>query len=87
MLNITDIVPEIAHSLEISVPVPATLLATLWFLLAVAIGQGFKDIDGDLQGTDWFTRRCLLTQWCLKRLFDLFHHWWMGLFMVVYAIE
>lgn len=72
-------------ALEITVPVPETLLATFWFLLAVSLGQSFKDVDYELQSTDWFVAQGAFVQWLIKSLLDFTHHWWMGLFMVVYA--
>jgi hypothetical protein len=73
--------------LELVIPEPNSLLALFWFLLAISAGQSFKDADQQIQGTEWFNNLPGFWQWLVKSLLDFTHHWWMGLFMVVYAYE
>jgi len=69
----------------IPIPIPATLLEVLWFFLGITFGRAFgKKLDCEIQATDWFKKRTVITRWILRRLLDFTHHWWIGLLLVVY---
>ena len=72
-------------AIEIPIPEPPTLKAVFWFLLAISAGQSFKDIDYDIQESDWYKALGSFTQRIIKHALDFLHHWWMGLFLAVYA--
>lgn len=51
-------------------------------------GRSFgKELDHDIQGTQWYKNLPEEWRWIVKRLLDFLHHWWMGLFLVVYASQ
>ena len=67
-------------------PIPSTLIQILWYGLGIVFARGFgKKLDEDIQSSDWYMKQGPFTQGVLKRLLDVAHHWWMGLFLVVYA--
>lgn len=70
----------------INVPVPPTLLAMCWFLIGINFGRSFgKQLDQDIQGSDWYKNLHPNARWILKRVLDFTHHWWIGLLLVVYS--
>ena len=67
------------------IPAPETLLEYAWFAMGITFGRGFgKQLDQDIQSSKWFKKRGYWTQWLLKRVLDVTHHWEIGILMVLY---
>lgn len=74
---------------------PASLEMLLWELSAFSASLlFFKELDLEIQGTDWFKRyeedrtvKGLLVCRGVKVLLDALHHWWAGLALILYSPE
>ena len=72
---------------------PASLEMLLWELSAFSASLlFFKELDAELQGTEWFMRlsedkRIMGILWYrgARVLLDALHHWWAGLALIIYA--
>ena len=74
------------NSIPIPTPPPPTVEAFAWFLFTLYFTRAFcKELDQSIQATDWFRELPSGYQWILKRLLDLLHHWYIGLFIMIYA--
>jgi len=72
---------------------PASTEMLLWELLAFSSSLlFFKELDYDLQQTEWFKAyaedtsvKGIFMYRLVKVLLDGLHHWWMGLGLILYA--
>ena len=79
-MNVTGIV--LPFPLPTSSP---SAQAFFWFLLAAYLARVLaKPLDHEIQTTDWFIKQHFIIQWLIKRLLDLFHHWYIGWAICVY---
>lgn len=71
--------------MPIALPFPTTLEHVIWMGIGLAFGRGFgKQLDQEIQATDWFKAQHPMLQMFLKRILDTLHHWWMGGLLMVY---
>lgn len=79
--------------MSITIPVPVDLKAVLWFGVGAFFARALgKRIDWEVQQTTWFKglsgqKWGWLKQIILQRAMDCLHHWYIGLFLVVYASQ
>ena len=74
--------------MSITIPVPVDLKAVLWFGVGAFFARAFgKRIDYDVQQTAWFKGLKWWQKLVLQRVMDGLHHWYLGLFLVVYASQ
>jgi len=53
--------------------------------MGITFGRGFgKDLDQSIQKTQWFLALNWWQQKAVKIILDVFHHYWVGLLMVLY---
>ena len=76
-------------SMTLPLPLPPpepTQVAFFLFVFAGYIARVlFKGGDHFVQDTEWFKKQPEANQWIIKRLLDLFHHWYVGWAIMVYA--
>ncbi|GAJ07454.1 unnamed protein product, partial [marine sediment metagenome] len=57
-----------------------------FFGMGVVFGRGFgKQLDQDIQASDWYKEQPQLNRWIIKRVLDVTHHWWIGMLLVIYS--
>lgn len=72
--------------MSVTIPVPTDLLSVTWFLIGFCFGRGFgKQLDQEIQLTEWSKKRHPILRWFIKRLLDTIHHFWIGLLLMLYA--
>ena len=72
--------------IELVIPTPETLVAITFFGMGIVFGRGFgKQLDQDIQESDWFKGLIPVVQWVIKRALNVTHHWWVGLLLVLYV--
>jgi len=70
----------------LQLPLPETLIQWTWFLIGFFFARGFgKQLDQDIQESEWFKSLPNDAQWILKRLLDSLHHLWIGMLLMVYG--
>jgi hypothetical protein len=73
--------------MSITIPVPTTLEEALWFGIGLVFGRSFgKKTDYNIKQSEWFKN---LKDWqkeVVSKSLDFLHHWWMGLYLVVYGV-
>lgn len=75
-------------SVLLELPIPQTFLQAVWMGVGLTFGRAFgKDLDYNVQQSDWFKNRNYLIQLFLKRLMDFLHHWYMGALLMIYFSE
>ena len=68
------------------IPIPIENLQLLWAGIGVAFGRGFgKQLDQDIQNSEWYKRQPEWFRWIFKRVLDVMHHWWIGAILWLYA--
>lgn len=71
----------------IALPFPVSFVQVVWLGIGLTFGRCFgKNLDQEIQGSDWFKGLGDLQQSVVRRLLDFLHHWWMGgLLMVMFG--
>lgn len=69
---------------RIDLPVPFTFVEVIWFAMGLLFGRAFgKNVDYEVQQSDWFKNLDPRLKWILKRTLDFAHHWWIGAFIML----
>lgn len=69
----------------ITLPTPDNLLAVVYTGIGLAFGRGFgKQLDQDIQNSEWYKKQNPITCNIVKRLLDTLHHWWIGGLLMIY---
>lgn len=79
---------SIAIDLPAYLPTPPEMTQTAFFLFILVgyVTRSFtKNLDQDIQQTEWFRKRGKATRLIVKKLLDLFHHWPLGWGLMVYC--
>ena len=72
--------------MSLSVPIPGTFEAAVWFALGIQFGRSFgKKLDQEVQAQAWFKAWPAWAQAAGKRILDFTHHWWVGALIMLYA--
>lgn len=70
----------------IQIPEPETLLQLTWFIIGILFSRAFgKQIDQQIQNSEWFKAQRGPIQELVRRICDFLHHFWVGLLLIVYA--
>jgi len=83
---------DIIDALSVAL-IPATLEQLLFMLISFSASLTFfKELDDELQKTEWFTAlgedtsiKGILKYRAYKVALDALHHWWAGLALIIYA--
>lgn len=69
----------------LTLPAPQNFTESVWLGIGLTFGRCFgKDLDHNIQQSDWFKKQNKICQWTLKFLLDFLHHWWIGALMMIY---
>jgi len=69
----------------IELPFPVSFVQIVWLGIGLTFGRAFgKQLDQNIQNSDWFKGLNLVWQNLLKRALDFLHHWWIGALLMVY---
>jgi len=71
----------------INLPFPETLLQATWFLIGLFAGRGGAKSDNIVKESDWYKKRGPITQKIINGLLDFTHHFWIGMLLMVYAVN
>lgn len=71
---------------EIPFPIPTTLITIIWMGIGITLAREIgKNLDHEIQETDWYKSRSLIWKLILGRIMDATHHWYIGaLIMLAY---
>jgi len=71
-------------SIVIQIPAPETLLQITWTLIGFMFARSFKNIDHFIKESEWYAALDKLGQFLVGGILDFFHHFWMGLLIMIY---
>lgn len=72
----------------ITLPTPENLVQITWLFIGFMFGRAFgKQLDQEVQNSQWFKNRHPLCQWIIKRCLDFLHHFWIGLLIMIYVCD
>ena len=69
----------------IQIPAPETLLQITWTIIGFMLARAFKNLDHTIKETIQFEKLDPISQFLLGATLDFFHHFWIGLLMMVYS--
>jgi len=70
----------------IELPIPKNLLEWTWLAIGIVFGRAFgKQLDHEIQESDWFKGLPLFYQKILRFILDFLHHFWVGLLLMCYS--
>lgn len=72
---------------QISLPLPETLLQMTWFLIGFFAGRGGAKTDNIIKESNWYKGLCGWQQKILNGILDFTHHFWMGMLLMTYALS
>jgi len=55
----------------------------LGFSIGYFMSRGFKEIDHKVMETPWYSRRSPFTRWFVKQLLNVFHHFQIGILLII----
>jgi len=68
----------------LNIPVPSNFAESTFLLLGVFFGRAFgKQLDQDIQNSEWFKKHSGLVKELISRLLDFTHHWWVGALLMI----
>ena len=69
-------------------PIPSDNYQIFWALMGAQFGGSFgSELDYGIQESEWFKKQNPWVQGFIKRALDFLHHWWMGAFLWLYAVN
>jgi hypothetical protein len=72
---------------QIELPLPQTLLEVTWFLIGFFAGRAGAQCDHKVKETEWYNGLCPMQKYLVDALLDFTHHFWIGLLLMVYAVN
>ena len=68
----------------ISIPVPVNFSESTFLVMGIFFGRAFgKQLDQNIQNTDWFKKLPQFWQTILCSVLDFTHHWWVGALLML----
>lgn len=68
----------------LKIALPTTLITVTWFLIGFCFARAFgKKLDQTLKNQEQFKKLNPLIQYMISCLLDFFHHFWLGLLIMI----